>query len=180
MEIDLTSAPVSMALEILARHDLDPETPARWVKALKEMTRGYDECAATILSKQFASPASEIVILKNIHFVSLCEHHVLPFIGKAAVGYLPNQRIAGLSKLARVVDCFARRLQVQERMTNQIANAVMENLDALGCGVIIEGSHQCMACRGVQKHEASMVTSVLRGNFQNDAALRAEFMMLAK
>ena len=124
--------------------------------------------------------ADEMVIVKDIEFYSLCEHHMLPFFGKAHVAYLPNQRIIGLSKMARIVDLFARRLQVQERLTNQVADAIEQVLDPQGVAVVMEGSHFCMMMRGVQKQGSSMVTSAMRGGFKTNHSTRAEFMELIK
>lgn len=165
-------------LDLLMPVAIDPETPARMVKALYEMTEGYRQDPMEILSKQFPSSADGIVVLQNIRFSSVCEHHVLPFVGTASVGYIPNGRIVGLSKLARVTECFARRLQVQERLTEQIANAVEEALNAKAVGVIMKAQHQCMACRGVRQTDAVMVTSCVRGIFENDSSARNEFLKM--
>lgn len=156
------------------------ETPSRVLKAFREMTEGERQDPAVILSKVFSEHSDELVILKDIPFVSLCEHHLLPFIGTAHVGYLPEDKVVGLSKLARLVDCFAKRLQVQERMTRQIAEALMTILRARGAGVVVEGKHSCMACRGVKKAESTMVTSCLLGELRINASLRAEFLHLIK
>ncbi|NQV05713.1 GTP cyclohydrolase I FolE, partial [bacterium] len=118
--------------------------------------------------------------VKDIEFYSLCEHHMLPFFGTASVAYLPNEKIIGLSKIARIVDMFSRRFQVQERLTNQIADAVAQVLDPLGVAVVMEGSHFCMMMRGVQKQGSSMVTSAMRGGFKNSARTRSEFLDLIK
>lgn len=153
------------------------ETPSRVVKAFLEMTTGYDQDPAKILSTTFDVKHTELIVVEGVDFVSLCEHHLLPFVGRARVGYLPGSRIVGLSKLARLVDCYARRLQVQERLTNQIATAIMEHLDAQGAGVVLRAEHSCMSCRGVGKR-ASMVTSSMLGSLRVDAAQRAEFLSL--
>lgn len=153
------------------------DTPRRVIKALSEMTRGYKEDPSSILSKTFDVPYDEMVILRDIEFWSLCEHHLLPFHGRVHVGYLPDKKVVGISKLARVVDVFARRLQVQERMTQQIANAIQEALKPQGVGVIIHATHLCMAMRGVQK-PADMVTSCLLGSIREGGA-RSEFLKLA-
>lgn len=153
------------------------ETPARVYKALLEMTSGYQEDPAVILSTVFEEPCDEVVILKGIQLVSLCEHHMLPFTGSADVGYIPG-RVVGLSKLARLVDCFARRFQIQERMTRQIALAIMEHLKAEGAAVVVRAVHSCMACRGVKKQGATMVTSSMLGSFRTDVAARMEFLHL--
>lgn len=154
------------------------DTPKRVAKALKEMCRGYELDAAEVLGTQFEEQSDELIVLKKIEFTSLCEHHMLPFVGRAAVGYLPGNKVVGLSKLARLVDCFAKRLQIQERMTQQIANAVMQHCEAKAAGVIIEAQHQCMACRGVEKSGAVMVTSCMLGFLREDSRARAEFMSL--
>lgn len=158
-------------------------TPRRWVKAFAEMTRGYEEDPQAILSTSFEGGGyDQLVLLKDITFASTCEHHLLPFVGHAHVGYVPNERVVGLSKLARLVDCFARRLQIQERMTKQIADAIEAVLKPRALGVMVEATHSCMAIRGVGKPGAVMVTSDLRGLFRNDesgsAAARAEFFAL--
>jgi GTP cyclohydrolase I len=154
------------------------DTPARVVKALGELTAGMSEDPATILARTFDDvPADEMIVVRGVEFTSLCEHHVLPFTGLAHVGYIPNgHRVVGLSKLARLVDCFARRLQVQERMTAQIANAIDEHLDAVGVGVVVQARHACMGCRGVRKPGAEMVTSALLGAMRDQPAARAEFL----
>lgn len=149
------------------------ETPKRVIKALKELTSGYQENPAVILSKVFTEPYDEMIVLKDIEMWSLCEHHMLPFHGRAHVGYIPNGKIIGISKIARLVHCFARRLQVQERLTQEIANALMESLKPHGVGVIIQATHLCMACRGV-KTPADMTTSCLLGYFRDRS--RSEFL----
>ena len=126
----------------------------------------------------FADDGQDMVIVKDIEFYSLCEHHMLPFFGKAHVGYIPQGQIVGLSKIARIVDVFARRLQVQERLSNQVADALVEALNPLGVGVVMEASHFCMMMRGVQKQNSSTITSAMRGTFRKDARTRAEFMQL--
>jgi GTP cyclohydrolase I len=154
------------------------DTPKRVLKAFKEFTSGYEKDPAVILSTVFTESYDEMVVLRNIEFVSLCEHHLQPFRGTAAVGYVPNGKVVGLSKLARLVDCYAQRLQVQERMTEQIANAVQEHLDPLGVAVYVQAHHSCMGNRGVRKHQASMVTQKLIGLMKEDSAARNEFMRL--
>jgi GTP cyclohydrolase IA len=153
------------------------ETPRRVVDALLEMTAGYKEDPELILSKTFEDDCDEIIILRNIPFNSLCEHHLLPFSGSVDVGYLPG-KVVGLSKLARLVDCFARRLQMQERMTRQIADSIMQYLSAQGAAVVVRASHACMACRGVKKSGAEMVTSRMIGVFRDKPEARAEFLAL--
>lgn len=157
------------------------DTPNRVVRALREMTEGYREDPAQILSKSFGDEKEydEIVILQGIPFHSMCEHHLLPFTGHADVGYLPG-KVCGLSKLARLVDCFARRLQMQERMTSQIADALMLHLQARGAAVVLRASHSCMVCRGARKSGATMITSVTRGAFRDDPKARQEFLDLCK
>lgn len=155
------------------------ETPDRVCRAWIEMTEGYRVNAEKILSTTFEGSSDEMVVLKDIEFNSCCEHHLLTFGGKAHVAYLPSQgRIVGLSKLARIVDTFAKRLQVQERMTQQIADAVKTHLQPHGVAVVIEGQHSCMCVRGVRKQGATMLTSSLHGVFRDNAATRAEFMSL--
>ena len=154
------------------------DTPARVAKALKEMTSGYLEDPAEILSRTFEETSDEMVILRGITFQSTCEHHLLPFLGTATVGYLPG-KVVGISKLARLVNCFARRLQIQERMTRQIADAVEKHLEARGVAVVIKAQHLCMACRGVRQMESEMVTSAMLGTLRTDATSRAEFLRLA-
>lgn len=153
------------------------ETPRRVVKAISEMTAGYKQDPRVILSKTFDVPYDEMVILRDIEFWSLCEHHMLPFHGKVHIGYLPDKKVVGISKLARVVDVFARRLQVQERMTQQIAESIETALKPKGVGVIVHATHLCMAMRGVQK-PADMVTSCLLGVIREGGA-RSEFLKLA-
>lgn len=157
------------------------ETPKRVCKAMKEMTAGYQLDAGEILSKTFDVDHDDLIVLRGVSYWSLCEHHMLPFQGKVTVGYIPNKgaRVVGLSKMARLVECFSKRLQVQERMTNQIAQAIEDHLDPLGVGVVVTGSHSCMSARGIQK-DGTMVTSCLMGKMKTDAALRAEFLDLAK
>jgi GTP cyclohydrolase I len=152
-------------------------TPARVVKALLEMTAGYSDSPADILSTTFAEHSDELIVLRGIAFHSICEHHLLPFHGVAHVGYLPG-RVVGISKLARVVHCFARRLQIQERMTQQIAGAVETHLEARGAGVIIAAHHLCMGCRGVNLPGTQLVTSAMLGTLRNNPETRSEFLRL--
>lgn len=170
---------------LLALLGEDPEraglqrTPVRVAKALDFLTSGYRLSAQTIIeSAVFAEDVKEMVVVRDIEFYSLCEHHLLPFFGHAHVGYLPNGRVVGLSKIARLVDCFARRLQVQERLTNQIAEALHQHLGAHGVAVVTEASHTCMMMRGVQKQNSRTIASAMRGTFEQDARTRAEFMGL--
>lgn len=165
------------------------DTPARVVKSYKEIFSGYSQDAAEILQRQFSmdddSPTeaySGMVLLGGIEFYSTCEHHMLPFFGTASVGYVPGAsgKVVGISKLARVVDVFARRLQCQERITTQVADAVHQNLEAAGTIVVIRAAHHCMRCRGVGKQNSTMITSEVRGVFSTDAAARAEALSLFK
>jgi len=155
------------------------DTPSRVVRAWREMTAGYSEDPAEILSRTFDESSDEMIVLRGITFYSVCEHHMLPFYGTASVGYLPG-RVVGISKLARLVNCFARRLQIQERMTRQIAESIEEHLDARGAGVVIRAHHLCMGCRGVRQEETEMVTSSMLGTLRSDATSRAEFFRLCK
>ncbi len=154
------------------------DTPRRVTKAYKEYFAGYAQDPAEILTRVFEEVGGydDMVMLKDIAFVSHCEHHVAPFFGRAHVAYLPNGGVVGISKIARVVDAFARRLQTQETMTAQIANAMLENLDARGAGVMLEAVHTCMSMRGVQKHGVSTVTTQFVGEFKTNPVLQARFM----
>lgn len=152
------------------------DTPLRVAKAWREMTSGYDSDPKTILARDFhGNGYDQMVVCKKVEFTSVCEHHMLPFMGHAWVGYIPRKRVVGLSKMARLVDCFARRLQIQENMTRQIADAMQEHLNPLGVGVRVEAVHCCMSCRGVMKRESSMVTTALLGAFRKPE-VRAEFL----
>lgn len=154
------------------------KTPERVAKAMQVLTSGYTQDPAAILNgARFHEEYSEMVIVKDIELYSLCEHHLLPFFGKAHVAYIPNGYITGLSKIARVVDCYARRLQVQERMTHQIVDVIQETLQPLGVAVVIEAQHLCMMMRGVQKQNSVTTTSAFSGCFE-DGKTRAEFMQL--
>ncbi|MGB9623411.1 MAG: GTP cyclohydrolase I FolE [Phycisphaerae bacterium] len=154
------------------------DTPRRVAKMYRELFAGVATDPAVHLKRVFQERYDEVVLLRDIDFHSLCEHHLLPFHGKAHVAYLPNGRVVGLSKLARTVDAFARRPQVQERMTCQIADALMEHLGPKGVVVVVEAQHLCMRMRGVQKPSGTMVTSAVRGTFKENAAARAEVMSL--
>lgn len=156
------------------------ETPGRVARAIYEMTRGIEEDPAKILSKVFNESYDEIVISKYIPFTSLCEHHLLPFSGTADIGYLPSGSVVGLSKLARLVDCFAKRLQVQEKLTKQIAQAIEQNLQPKGVAVVLRAEHACMACRGVKKSGSTMITSVMLGVFRDKPEARQEFLTLCQ
>ena len=156
------------------------ETPKRVIKSYKDFFSGYNLDPREILSKKFKEVEGydEIIILKNIRLESHCEHHMVPFIGTAHVGYLPKNKIVGLSKLARLVETFAKRLQIQEKLTAQIANAIDEVLQPRGVGVIIEATHLCVATRGIHKPDSKMVTSRMLGSFRDDPATRKEFLEL--
>lgn len=154
------------------------KTPERMAKAIQYMTQGYHmDAKAILLSAMFKEDVSEMVIVKDIELYSMCEHHMLPFFGKAHIAYIPNGYITGLSKLARVVDVFARRLQVQERMTTQILDAIKDTLNPLGVAVVIEASHLCMMMRGVQKQNSVTTTSSFFGEFEKNST-RSEFLKL--
>jgi len=153
-------------------------TPARVAAMYKELTAGMDEDPKKHLKSVFAENYNEIVLLRDVSFYSICEHHLMPFIGTAHVAYLPKGRVIGVSKLARIVDCFAHRLQVQERLTDQIADFLMNNLGAQGVAVVLEASHSCMTIRGIKKPGSAMVTSSLRGIFKKDPRSRSEIMSL--
>lgn len=156
------------------------ETPKRCAKMYAELLSGMDSDAQEHLSKQFDVPHSEFLLEKDIPFYSLCEHHLLPFFGKAHIAYLPNDRVVGLSKLARTVEVYARRLQLQEQMTTQIADDIMRYLDARGVMVVIEAEHLCMTMRGVKKPGAKTITTCVRGAFEEQAELRATVLSLIR
>lgn len=166
---------------------IDPEpareglarTPTRVARALGHLTRGYGEDPETVINGAlFTEQYSEMIVVRDIDFYSLCEHHILPFFGKAHVAYLPRNRIVGISKIARLVEVYARRLQVQERMTTQIAKTIDTHLKPLGVGVVLEAEHLCMRMRGVEKQNSFVVTSAMLGGFQSNHETRAEFMTL--
>ncbi|QQD21692.1 GTP cyclohydrolase I FolE [Venatoribacter cucullus] len=155
------------------------DTPKRAAKAMQFLTSGYTtDINEVVNGAVFTSDNDEMVVVQGIEFYSLCEHHVLPFIGRCHIGYLPNGQVLGLSKFARIVDMFARRLQIQENMTKQIAEAVQEVTGCRGVGVIMEAQHMCMMMRGVQKQNSMMRTSVMLGDFRSNPATRDEFMRL--
>ena len=165
--------------------DVDREglrrTPVRAARALEFLTQGYRQDLDEIINDAvFASDASEIILVKDIELYSLCEHHLLPFIGRAHVAYLPNGKVIGLSKVARIVDVFARRLQIQENLTTQIAESLMNCLQPSGVAVVVEAKHLCMMMRGVEKQNSVMKTSCLLGTFKEDARTRSEFLSLLK
>lgn len=156
-------------------------TPERVEKMLKFLTSGYHEDISTVLnSAEFKENYDEMVVVKDIELYSLCEHHILPFFGKCHIAYIPDGKIVGLSKLARVADIFSRRLQVQERLTNQIAQAIQEHLNPQGVGVVIEAQHLCMMMRGVQKQNSKAITSCMLGVFRTDSKTRTEFLNLIR
>ena len=170
---------------ILRAIDPDPDreglerTPMRVARALAYFTKGYEQDPASVINGAlFTEPYSEMIVVSDIDFFSLCEHHILPFFGKAHVAYIPRDRIVGISKVARLVEVFARRLQVQERMTTQIANTVQAQLEPLGVGVVLEAEHLCVRMRGVEKQNSSVTTSAMLGSFQTNQKTREEFMTL--
>ena len=153
------------------------KTPQRASEAFQFLTKGYNQTIDEVLNDAiFDEEYDEMVIVKNIEFYSACEHHLLPFLGKCHVGYIPQKKIIGLSKIPRIVDMFSRRLQVQERLTRQVALAIEEALNPLGVGVVIEAQHLCVMCRGVQKQHPIMMTNVMLGAFRDEDSTRAEFM----
>ena len=156
------------------------DTPFRFIKAMGEHMAGYSENPALHLEKTFDVDHNDLVLVKDIPFNSLCEHHLAPFVGKVHIAYIPNQKITGLSKFGRVVEGFAKRLQVQERLTQQIADAIEEVLEPQAVAVIIEAEHTCMSGRGIKKHGASTVTSTMRGLFKENAPARGELLHLIK
>jgi len=157
------------------------KTPHRVAKMYKEVTRGYSESPENLINQaHFDVEYDEMVVVTNIDFYSLCEHHMLPFFGVAHVGYIPEGKVVGLSKIPRIVEMFARRLQVQENMTHQIADVLNKHLQPDGVGVVIEGYHMCMMMRGVQKQKAKMITSSLIGSFKEDPKTRTEFLELIR
>lgn len=173
--------------ELLVELGEDPQregllgTPRRAAKAWEYLTKGYGQNPQEILNKAvFASHTHHMIIMKDIEIFSLCEHHLLPFYGKCHVGYIAKDKVLGISKIARIADLFARRLQIQERLTEQIAQAVMDAVDAEGVGVVIEAKHLCMMMRGVEKQHSQMITSSVLGSFRKDQKTREEFMSLIK
>ena len=157
------------------------KTPQRAAKALWFLTSGYRNSAkATLEQALFGHEGSQLIVVKDIEFYSMCEHHILPFFGKVSIGYIPDGKIVGLSKLARIVNVYARRLQIQERFTRQLCDAVLESLGAKGVIVVCEGEHLCMKMRGVEKQHASTTTMHYNGVFANDPALRSEFFSAIK
>ncbi len=171
---------ISAVGEDLARPGLQ-DTPARAAKAMQFLCNGYDKTVDDVVNNAlFPSDCNEIVLVKDIELYSLCEHHLLPFIGKCHVGYLPQGKVIGLSKIARIVDMFARRLQIQENLTLQIAETIRDVTNAAGVGVIVEAKHMCMMMRGVEKQNSSMKTSAMLGTFRSSEVTRMEFLSLVK
>ena len=157
------------------------KTPERAAKAFGFLTQGYQQSLETIVNGAvFDSDNDEMVVVKDIEFYSLCEHHMLPFVGKAHIAYLPKGKVLGLSKIARITDMYARRLQIQENMTKQIADAIQQVTGAAGVGVVLEAQHFCMMMRGVQKQQSSTVTSMMLGEFRENSRTRQEFLQLIK
>src|SRR5213079_1582169 len=177
----------SLIRQLLAELGEDPtregllNTPKRVEKALRFLTSGYDADIDTVLNGAlFTVDYSEMVIVKDIDFYSLCEHHLLPFFGKCHVAYIPSTKVIGLSKIPRLVDVFSRRLQVQERLTNQIANIILDTIKPMGVAVVMEATHLCMSIRGVEKQNSFSVTSAMLGIFRDNARTRSEFLELIK
>jgi len=175
----------ALVKELLVELGEDPsreglkKTPERVARSLKFLTRGYrQEIRKVVNGAKFTSGTNHMVILKDIELYSLCEHHMLPFYGKCAIGYISTGKVLGVSKLARIVDMYARRLQIQERMTEEIANAIMRETAAEGVGVVIRAKHLCMMMRGVEKQNSEMVTSAVLGSFRTDEKVRQEFLSL--
>ncbi|MCF6437319.1 MULTISPECIES: GTP cyclohydrolase I FolE [Pseudoalteromonas] len=157
------------------------ETPKRAAKAMEYLTKGYRETLEDITNNAvFTSDADDMVLIQDIELYSMCEHHLLPFVGRCHIAYIPDGKVLGLSKFARIVDMFSRRFQIQEQLTHQIAKAVEQVTQAKGVGVIVEAKHMCMMMRGVEKQNSQMRTSVMLGNFREDPKTRNEFMQLVK
>jgi len=173
--------------ELLTHIGEDPKregllnTPDRAAKAMEFLTKGYREKLEDVINDAiFTVEDNHMVIVKDIELYSLCEHHMLPFFGKCHIGYIPEGKVLGVSKLARIVDLFARRLQIQERLTNQVATSIMDTIAPEGVGVVIEAQHLCMMMRGVEKQNSCMVTSAMLGSFRRDSSTRNEFLQLIK
>ena len=177
----------AIVTQLLRQIDPEPgreglvKTPERVARALAYLTRGYEQDPETIINGAlFNEKHSEMIVVKDIDFYSLCEHHILPFFGRAHVAYIPRGRIVGLSKIARLVEVYARRLQVQERMTTEIAETIERHLEPLGVAVVTEAEHLCMRMRGIEKQNSTVVTSAMRGAFQTNSKTREEFMMFIR
>ena len=182
-----TARVAALARELLAELGEDParegleKTPERMAKALAFLTGGYRQTPRKVLNgAMFQAHLNHMIIVRDIEVYSLCEHHVLPFFGRCHVGYIAKDTVMGVSKVARIVDCFARRLQIQERLTEEVAHAVMGEVKAEGVGVVMECRHLCMMMRGVEKQNSVMTTSSVLGSFHDDAPTRAEFMSLVQ
>ena len=180
-----TDRVAALVRDLLVELGEDPEreglkrTPERMAKALAFLTGGYRQTARQVLNGAvFQAHLNHMIIVRDIEVYSLCEHHVLPFYGRCHVGYIAKDKVMGVSKIARIVDCFARRLQIQERLTEQVAQSMMEEVQAEGVGVVMECRHLCMMMRGVEKQNSVMTTSVVLGSFRTDPATRQEFMTL--
>ena len=180
-----TGRVAELVRELLVELGEDPEreglkqTPERMAKALAFLTGGTRQTARQVLNGAvFQAHLNHMIIVRDIEVYSLCEHHVLPFYGRCHVGYIAKDKVMGVSKIARIVDCFARRLQIQERLTEQVAQSMMEEVQAVGVGVVMECRHLCMMMRGVEKQNSVMTTSVVLGSFRTDPATRQEFMTL--
>ncbi|HPB10514.1 MAG TPA: GTP cyclohydrolase I FolE [Kiritimatiellia bacterium] len=180
-----TDRVAALVRDLLVELGEDPEreglkrTPERMAKALAFLTGGYRQTARQVLNGAvFQAHLNHMIIVRDIEVYSLCEHHVLPFYGRCHVGYIAKDKVMGVSKIARIVDCFARRLQIQERLTEQVARSVMDEVQAAGVGVVMECRHLCMMMRGVEKQNSVMTTSVVLGSFRTDPATRQEFMTL--
>ena len=177
----------SLVRQLLVELGEDPgregllKTPSRVAKSLAFLTRGYRQTPRGVLNNAiFDAGANHMIVLRNIEVYSMCEHHMLPFYGTCAVGYIARSKVLGVSKIARIVDCFARRLQIQERLTEQVAEAIMDAAKAEGVGVVFRCRHLCMMMRGVEKQNSEMVTSAMLGSFREDEKVRQEFLSLAK
>ena len=177
----------ALVKQLLAELGEDPsrdglvKTPARVAKSLLYLTRGYRQTPRGVLNNAvFDAGANHMIVLRNIEVYSMCEHHMLPFYGTCAVGYIARSKVLGVSKIARIVDCFARRLQIQERLTEQVADAILDASKAEGVGVVFRCRHLCMMMRGVEKQNSEMVTSAMLGSFREDEKVRQEFLSLAK
>ena len=156
------------------------DTPDRIIRSWEHIFSGYQVDPKTLITSFSSDGYSEMVMLKDIEFYSMCEHHMLPFFGKAHIAYIPNGRVIGVSKLARILDCYSRRMQIQERIGEQVTDLLMHELNAVGAACVIEAQHLCMKMRGVEKQDSVMVTSSLKGNFLTSPSTRAEFMGLIK